>query len=553
MKTIDPSKGDAANSKFNITLPDNAQIMFENGEVYTFSTKYADYVEYGISGREEFVEYARYLAENFGFKGRVKGTNINNGTYTYNGNDTFTGVTNKFPVGLLTWNYDDFVYDWLGGTVEVYYTYQWALGGKITRSIVIPIANYEIDSLTQFYSTKYSNLKLSNLSSFDSTKMVKYDAKTGSLTLDVDKFMSRNGDAFDASEHKNEYYDFNFDLYSYIKAIDMVSGKYSNYVSSEGPQDGSSFKLDLSWGENDEGLANLKAALDEIWNATNDCWDYYKGIDTTVTAYIGGRTFVANEYFANYPEDTDLVKYKRYPETGEILGYYVYQTVTIPVKVASCRVESLAKTEIAVDPYQYTSLAVGAAIDSSLSANVRVGLETKSVRFNYDNTLASPKTLDYTDAVNGIITSVTAEQMSYLGYSGAITPRLNVLLGNRTMGYQSATVALNVRTMTAQATNVTIASDVFNPEWYNKSEYQSMTVSFAGNIKHTMYLDWSTYRLYSDNAYKNELVGDAKNIFAGGTFYATVEAYVASGNQAYAQRCSALCFGYLLLQRFDRR
>ena len=176
---------------------------------------------------------------------------------------------------------------------------------------------------------------------------------------------------------------------------------------------------------------------------------------------------------------------------------------------------------------------MGAAIDSSLSANVRVGLETKSVRFNYDNTLASPKTLDYTDAVNGIITSVTAEQMSYLGYSGAVAPRLNILLGNRVMGYQSMTIPLNIRTMTAQATNVTIASDVFNPEWYNKSEYQSMTVSFAGNIKHTMYLDWSTYRLYSDNAYKNELVGDDKNIFAGGTFYATVEAYVldAEGNE----------------------
>lgn len=50
---------------------------------------------------------------------------------------------------------------------------------------------------------------------------------------------------------------------------------------------GSSYSnLDLTW-----DLTNLTKAMDKLKNAESGGWDYFKGIDVNVTAYLGGLTF----------------------------------------------------------------------------------------------------------------------------------------------------------------------------------------------------------------------------------------------------------------------
>ncbi|MGN1096979.1 MAG: hypothetical protein ACI4QU_03985, partial [Christensenellales bacterium] len=328
MKAYDTAKA-ADNTSFYVSLPDSVQITFENGNSYTFSTEYADYAEFGTTGREAYVEYAKYLKEKFGFTGTV--------ATSASGTDTFTGVKSNFPVGKITWNEKDFVYDWVGGTVDVSYTFSWGLSGTYTETVTVPIKNYKIGEVTKFDFVDGSNVvtyKLNNLQSFDSSKLVVYDSKNEVFKNGVENFfVDDNMDPVTVTSEN--YTNYAFDLYSYIKSFNRIEGNYATYSIDGVEQDVESYKLDLSWsyGGNDDysGLKNLKDAIDALYDQTNKCWNYYKGIDVIVTGYVGGNTFFASEYFSGYPTDTATTKYVAATLTdasgNAISGYRVYQTL----------------------------------------------------------------------------------------------------------------------------------------------------------------------------------------------------------------------------------
>ncbi|MDY4559374.1 MAG: hypothetical protein SPD42_02545, partial [Eubacteriales bacterium] len=507
----------ANNKTFNVTLPENVQITFGNGNSYTFSTHYADYAKYGTPGREAYETYAEYLRDAFDFKGNV--------AQNASGKDTFTGVNANYPVGKITWNEKNFVYDFAGGTVTVSYTFSWGLTGTFTESLVIPIKNYKIGSVSKF---AYANDErvveyyLNSLQGFDSSKLVNYDAKNKVFKNGTNRFLRSDGadstmleaEAVNQATAVNKYYytNYAFDLYEYVKAMNRLEGYYAPYEINGVAQDIENYKLDLRWsigGQDDcSGLKPLKDAIDKLYDQTNKCWNYFKGIDVIVTGYVGGgdsKTFFASKYFKGYPTDTATTKYVAGTVNG-VEGYWVYQALKFRIKVASTAFEKFSKADVKIDPYEYATINE-AAIGNTLSATMDKGGSTKSITYTLG------QDMKYS------IPSVNAEELTYMGYTGSGKLKLGVTLGTKNYGYQTASIPITIRKMTASGMAVDVENSL-DPNWSKAENLKIMEVSFAGGIKHTMSLDWDNMQLYSDSACTKKV----DNIFKGGTFYAKVRA-----------------------------
>jgi hypothetical protein len=438
------------NATFNVDLPDEVRITFRSGGTKTFSTHYAD---------ENYL--TSYLPQVFGY-------------------NSASDATALYPAGLLTWEYKDFEYDLIGGTVKVYYTYQWGLSQKAKNYVVVPIKNYKINSITRFANATTTINNFTNLNAFNLDTIM-----SGSVPAD-------------------------FNLLEYIQSFNSASGKYASYTVDGNVIAGSSFNgLELTW-----DLSALEKAMNKLKNIETGGWDYYKGIDVTVKAYLGGTTFVVGEYFKNYPKDLEDGDYVYYDEARGLI--YIAQAIDVRVRVSSRIFDSFVKKELPFDPYSYSELTAPGAIDRELQVN-----------FKIDGTKTAKWVTDGVD-MQMQIPIVDPGLISYRGYAGGDDLYATVRIGTMFSGYQTVKLPIKVRNMTASTKNLTI-TDTFNPEWYNA--FPTIDFLFSDGITHTMEIDWSTLRLFSKPTYsaQDELTGDAKNIYSGGIKYALAEGTVRDG------------------------
>jgi hypothetical protein len=217
----------------------------------------------------------------------------------------------NFPVGWIA--YDEYTFDWTGGTVEVNFEYQWGFSATHESSIAVPVKGYEIDPA-----------KINNFATVQSA-----------YATDADKRI--NFTSFDAFEDLDSILAnsaYNNSIAEYIKEFKYVNGKYTS---------GSYNDLSVEW-----DLTNLEKRLAEIKNG--DSYDYYKGIDVVVTAKVGANVF---RYVTGYDKNGKPVY--GFAGDGEMNAQNgaLAQVISIPVKIAGRMFESLENESLVFDTYSY--------------------------------------------------------------------------------------------------------------------------------------------------------------------------------------------------------
>ena len=533
----------ADSDKYNPSMPDLVRIKFQNGKVYTFGTVLTDVngdmvyarakgnavlgkdvndnQKVNIHGNKYKIEYAytaglkystatasdvasfnagqltmglytkladRYVAV-------AVGSAVEGGTYYKVVTETVEGVeyavldysklpTGKnFPVGWIA--YDEYEFGWEGGAVDVNFEYQWGFSAVAESSVTVSVKGYEIDpkKIANFSTTTSANAtdadKRTNFTSFDAYE-------------DLDSILA------DAS--------FNNSIAEYIKTFVYVNGKYTS---------GQYQDLSVSW-----DLTNLEKRLEEIKVVGADgsvSYDYYKGIDVTVTALVGANVF---RYVTGYDDDGDPI----YGFVGDgnknTNNGAIAQKVQVPVKIAGRVFNSLETESLTFDTYSSDVIN-----GDSFATNVKAifeGTDKPVVLDSSSLTITAPY-VKVDGEYSLIAEGVTREQFSYLGYEGQdLYAKLDI--GTEKSGKQTIYVPINVTAMTANVYRLTVNREhTLDPEWYNLAdEYNVLTINFKekGTPDHTMKPDWSTVKYYSNATYTKEV----DNIFKGGTFYATVEA-----------------------------
>lgn len=453
--TVDINKNSPT---FNLDLPDEVRITFRAGGTKTFTTHFND---------EDYL--TNYLPNVWGY--------IPPATETSDSN-----ATAQFPAGYLEWNYKDFEYDLVGGTVKVFYTYQWGRSQTSKNFVIVPIKNYKIASITRFENGSVSMSNFSSMNAFELNAVM-----SGTQPAD-------------------------FNLLNFVSSFNSASGKYANYDLNGTLIAGSSYGgLDIKW-----DLTNLEKAMAKIRNIETGGWDYYKGIDVTVKAFVGGASFVVGEYYKNYPKEKDLSNYVYYDEAK---GYvYIRQPIDVKIKIASRVFDSFVREKIKFDPYSFENLTDAGAIDRELQVN-----------FDIDGKIVSKWVKDGVD-MQMTIPEVNPALISYKGYGGDNDLFATLKIGTVSSGIQTVKLPIEIRTMTGATKNIAI-TDTFNPTWFEN--YPTVDIMFADGITHTMVMDWSTLRIFSRPIYTSqyELKGDNANIYSGGVKYALAEATIFKGDK----------------------
>ncbi|MBR2955587.1 MAG: Ig-like domain-containing protein [Clostridia bacterium] len=551
--------------KFNTTMPDLVRLKFQNMKTYTFGTVLEDASGNKLmafakdkatlgndattgapilngDGNNYKLEYAFKAAVQYIVANDEDVDSFNAGTLTFGlytkigdnyvavpaasavkGNTYYKVLTEKvdlveyavldysklptgnvgknFPVGWIEW--DNFTYNWAGGAVDVGFTYQWGFSSETEDSVTIRVKGYEVDpAKISSFATKPIN------SATDNDKVKNF---TG-----FDAFGNLNTILADAR--------YNNSLAEYIKTFTFVNGKYTSGQYSD---------LSVSW-----DLTNLEERLEQIKVENADgtvSYNYYEGIDVTVTAKVGANVF---RYVTGY--DATGAPIYGFVGNGEtnVENGSVAQTVTVPIKVAGRVFESLETDSLVFDVYS-SDVIDGEAFATNIKA--MFAGNDKAVALDSTNlTITAPYVWNGTDYIF-VDEGIAQSEFSYLGYSGEnLYARLDI--GTEKSGKQTVYVSINVSPMTANVYRLNVNREhTLDPEWYTLSdEYNILTVSFKekGVANHTMKPDWSTVKYYANATYTKEV----QNIFKGGTFYATVEAHPcdSNGNIIYGADGNAL-------------
>ena len=416
----------------------------------------------------------------------------------------------QFPAGTIEWNTDEFTYDWQGSTswntdsasnsVKVGFTYQWGLGKAVKGSIELSAKNYKISHLTQ---------------------MMKADASGEADTASAEKFTNARDNNGNYSTVLNlDAMSINantWKLAEYIKQFKFINSKNVAGKNMNG--------YDVEW-----DLTELEKALDAIArkNDNGDIvgYDYYKGVDVTVKAKVGGNRFSIS---------TTVTKKTIGDETSGFVGQKttytggLAQEVNVRIVVNPFVYDSMSKT-ITFDQYSYDKITV-ASLGNNFVLNVKDASGNKVEKtLTVGNGLRVEAPFikageTYYDAYDNGVHNLTSDEITYEGYTNQRTYPLyaKLTIGTDYSGTQEIYVPIEVNALkpTTLALNVE-HEDTLNPTWYENERYQSFSVSF-GTATHTMFPDWSTVKYYT-NAACTKLKAE-QNIFDGGTIYAQVEAY----------------------------
>ena len=434
--------------------------------------------------------------------------------YTTNPNKT----GKLFPIGIITWDTKDFKYNWAGASdktssVTVSYSYSWGLSGTVTGTIEIPIVNNEIKTITSY---KIGEEPVSALDKFDSFELTSTQAN----------------------------------LINYINSINNVSGKTSG---------GKPFSLGVKW-----DLSNLKKAIKDITDKDGSV-NYYKGIDVKVTAYIGGESFKITK--GEIKNDLGIV-ISKYGFVGEGSQDALYVKNTSSGKAEPGYIAQPYEVRVCVKPYVFDSLPVKSPLvfdaynsntitNDTFSTSRQIIFNSTTLTKDGSNKVKVTKSMNENNLFisapyivrggNYVLADssrLKAEDITYNGYSGAkLYAKLTIgqytedTQGNRTYyaGKQEVYVPITINALTPQAKAMSVAhEDTFNPQWYATGNYTVQktygdktvqvieNVSFGRGITHDMVPVWSTVKYYADSKKNREIA----NIWAGGTVYATVQAYV---------------------------
>ena len=446
-------------------------------------------------------------------EGYVKYYHAESDTYYYVLDTRYLPTGKNFPAGTISWNTDDFSYDWQGGTgdnsstINVRFTYQWGFAAEATGSINVNAANYKVQSVSGIVRNG-EETKLTVTANSDGS----YASR---LTLDPMKF---NADMITSGSK--------FSLTNYIKSFTKLNGKWT----SNSKFNDYTVKWDLS---------ELEKAMEAITDENGQV-DYYKGIKVTVTAYVGGDVFkVLNANGGKYGfVGSDYSTDSKYANSG-----YIAQAVPVEIVVNSYTLREF-NNDVVYDPYNAYRLSGDALYPegSTIAITVRTVDGTKSDRILTVGTnvkvtaplirTGSAGKYTYLDAYNNSVYSIKEGDISYNGYSGSYPLYACFEIGTEYTGIQKVyeQITINEVKPSQQAVNVA-HEDTFNPYWFEGEAYESFDVAF-GRVKHTMYPDWTTLKYYTTAACTT--LANEQNIYAGGTIFAKVKAYVKEGDKNVA-------------------
>ena len=530
---------DTESSKYMAELPDLVRIAFSSGK-YTFGTYMTDSlgnmayaVINPISGApsengyqiltqptqaeidkgatanlnkdgNKYVLYPAYIAglvtESKDGKDVYKTITVGDATY-YVLDRSKLPTGRQFPAGTIEWNTDDFKYDWQGSTswksgdesnvVKVGFTYQWGLGKAVEDTIALTAKNYKISRLTSMSTSKDSSAPQV---SFKSER----DSNGNYTTIfEIDSM------SVDASTQ---------DLVAYLNSFKYVNGKFVTESSMTG--------YDVEW-----DTTELAKAIDAI--KQDGKVNFYKGIDVTVKAKVGGERFSIFTSVTKNLTTTDKVGFIGKSET--YVGKFA-QEVNVRIVVKPFVFDSMV-SEVTFDQYQYSTItaeslgnsyqiyvkdASGNKVAKTLSVGSALQVEAPFIKAGET----------YYDAYNNGVHKLTSDEITFNGYSNSRSYPLYVKLtiGTEFSGKQEVYVPLAVNALSPSTLNVTVShEDTLNPTWVESEEHERYQVSF-GSATHTMYPDWSTVTYYTNAACTK--VKAEQNIFDGGTIYAQVEARV---------------------------
>ncbi|MBQ3754733.1 MAG: hypothetical protein II867_01050, partial [Clostridia bacterium] len=252
-------------------------------------------------------------------------------------------------------------------------------------------------------------------------------------------------------------------------------------------------------------------------------YNLFKGLDVTVTAYVGGDTYKVSEKGF---EDKGSSK-AEYANQG-----FTAQPIEVRIKVAPYVYDKL-DSSLVLDQYHSTTINGESFVVSKITFKGATAANTTSLKLDSTKlAIEAPFVYvggEYRNAYSGGY--LKAGDITYNGYSGQ---RLyaKLVIGNAISGKQEVYEPIVINALTPNTYDLSIAKDnAFNPEWY--SDISTLNIGFKGlTDKHEMTIDWSTIKYYKESKLKT-LLKD-QNIYAGGTIYATVRAKVMDGNTPIA-------------------
>ena len=360
----------------------------------------------------------------------------------------------QFPAGTIEWNTDEFTYDWQGSpswnadsasnSVKVGFTYQWGLGKAVKGSIELSAKNYKISHLTQ---------------------MMKADATGEADTASAEKFTN-------ARDNNGNYSTvLNIDAMS-INANTWKLAEYIKqfkFINSKNVAGKNMIGYDVEW-----DLTELEKALDAIArkNDNGDIvgYDYYKGVDVTVKAKVGGYRFSIS---------TTVTKKTIGDETSGFVGQKttytggLAQEVNVRIVVNPFVYDSMSKA-ITFDQYSYDTITV-ASLGNNFVLNVKDASGNKveknlTVGNGHREEAPFIKADEtYNDAYNNGVHKLTSDEITYEGYTNQRTYPLyaKLTIGTDYSGTQEIYVPIEVNALkpTTLALNVE-HEDTLNPTWY---------------------------------------------------------------------------------------
>lgn len=408
----------------------------------------------------------------------------------------------QFPAGTIDWNTDDFKYDWQGSTewttgagsnvVKVGFTYQWGLGKAVTDTISLTAKNYKIARLTS----------MSNNESGTVTQNFKSERDSGGNYTTILELKAMD---IDASMQN---------LVTYLGGFRLVNGKFINESSMTG--------FDVEWDTTE--LAKALNAITTKDSSGNDVVNYYKGLDVTVKAKVGGKRF---SIFTSVTKNLVSTDKSGFVGKSESFAGKFAQEVNVRIVVKPYVFASMANA-LVFDQYRYEKI-TAASFGNTFRINVKdASGNTRVENLTVGNGLSVEAPFikageTYLNAYNNAVHKLTSDEITYEGYSNqrAYPLYAKLVIGTEYSGKQEVYVPIEVNAVKPSAVTISVEhGNTLNPKWYER--YDEFNVSVGKNT-YTMFPDWTTVQYYTNAACTK--LKSQQNIFDGGTIYAQVEAY----------------------------
>jgi len=384
----------------------------------------------------------------------------------------------KAPIGSFEWNYKQFKYDWDTTELKVPFKYQWGDSNTITGASIIKVKNYKINEVKKFKNSiidkTFKNLK------FDSLK---------EMPANIEEFITK---------------------------LDQIMTDVGTY--------------DVKW-----DLTNLKKRLEEIAvrNASGEIigYEYFKGINVQVTAYVGGNKFnvmkklndqTGKAEYGFMGAGSTLTDYTNNSNNIDYRGYYIAQKVDVTVQIKGSEKESINK-DLVFDPYAKAEINDLTFKDEKYRVKIKgteKPVDLKANQFDVEAPYVWNVGLGKYEPYN-----LAAEDITYEGYNGpnmyakliVKTPKLINSASSTMSNVINQEIYLPIKVLKMKAKKYTYKlKNYLNEEWY-KSIDKLEGVSFEETkIKHDVKPIWGDKVTY----YKDpELKEKVDNIFDGGKYY----------------------------------